>query len=116
MFSSLQPMPPLLEGHLDCKKFSVSDVVVPLRRVELAGEEGAWMEAARVPLLLRQDRSYSGCGGVHLHHEWSVGIRMYQERSGGEGLLKVASVAAGVQDRDLGLLRRRLVRGLVMEL
>jgi len=48
--SSLQPVPPFFEGQLDCKKFSIADVVILLRRAEISGEESTWMESGRRPL------------------------------------------------------------------
>ncbi len=54
--SSLQPVPPFFEGQLDCKKFSIGDVVILLRRAEFPGEESTWMESGRRPLLLGEHR------------------------------------------------------------
>lgn len=52
MSCSLQPMPPHLKCQLDGQNFSVADIIIHLCRVELAGEEGTWMEPAGVSLLL----------------------------------------------------------------
>jgi len=53
------------------------------------------MESTWGPLLLRQHRSYSVGGGVHLHHEGLVGIRVDEERSGGEGFFQGVECGGG---------------------
>ncbi len=86
--SSLQPVPPFFEGQLDCKKFSIADVVMLLRRAEFPGEESTWMESGRHPLLLREHRSYPGGRGVDFYDERQFGIRMDKEWCAGESLVE----------------------------
>ncbi len=111
--SSLQPVPPFFEGQLDCKKFSIADVVINLRRAEFPGEESTWMESGRHPLLLREHRSYPGGRGVDFYDDGQFGIRMDKKTF---SRVLNASVATGFQDRYLALPLSRSVRGLVMVL
>lgn len=53
VFGSLQLMPPFFQGQLNGQQLTVADVIIYLRRVELPGEEGAWVEATGITLLLR---------------------------------------------------------------
>ncbi len=103
--SSLQPVPPFFEGQLDCKKFSIADVVILLRRAEFPGEESTWMESGRRPLLLREHRSYPGGRGVGFYDEGQFGIRMDKERCAGESLLEGVKCFGGngVPGQGLGL-------------
>ncbi len=103
--SSLQPVPPFFEGQLDCKKFSIADVVILLRRAEFPGEEGTWMESGRRPLLLREHRSYPGGRGVDFYDEEQFGIRMDKEWCTGENLLEGVKCFSGnwIPGQGLGL-------------
>ncbi len=86
--SSLQPVPPFFEGQLDCKKFSIADVVILLHQAEFPGEESTWMESGRRPLLLREHRSYPDGRGIDFYDEGQFWIRMDKERCAGESLLE----------------------------
>jgi len=77
---TLQPVSPFLQCELNGQKLLIADVVVYLRRGELFGKEGAWMETSWIPLLLREHCSYPCGGRIHLNNEWFVGIWMDEER------------------------------------
>ncbi len=108
---SLQPMSPLLQSQLDGKQFPVSNVIVTLRRGKLLGVEGARMETRRLSVELGQHCSHAGGGGVHLHNEQDLGIRMGEDGSSAEGFLelleggssfRVPRQRLGLLDLDLG--------------
>ncbi len=67
-------MPPFFEHKLDVQELSVADIVILLHRSEFLGEEGTWMEFGRVPLLLRQHRSYPSGQSINLHNEGLAGV------------------------------------------
>lgn len=52
MFSSLQPMSPLLKGKLNSQQFLVADIIITYLWGQFLGKEGTWIESRRFTLPL----------------------------------------------------------------
>ncbi len=107
---SLQPIPPLLQSQLYDEQFTVTDVVVSLRRGKLPGVVGTRIEMRRLSVELGQHCSHAGGGGVHFHNEQEIGIWIGVVQKASWSFLK-ATQASGFQVRDLGVFRSMEVRG-----
>ena len=49
LLGTLQPMAPLLEGHLDCQEYPVANVVISFRGGQATREESTGMELVVSP-------------------------------------------------------------------
>ena len=76
---SLQPLPPLLNGKLNCQQLLVPDIIIPL-----GWGQPVQIKRTRVYLgvpsrALGQYGPHPGVGGVHLHYELPLGVWMNQD-------------------------------------
>ncbi len=76
MFSSLEPMAPLLKRGLHGEKFSIAHIVILLSGIKFAREKGAGIEFRWVTLTLGKNSPDACAGGVHLYNEFLFGVRM----------------------------------------
>ena len=84
VLGSLQPVPPLLEGHVDGQKFPVSHVIIPLGRGESSGQEGDRVDELVLLRALGKHGSDAYIRRIHLYDELLAGIGEDEHRSRGE--------------------------------
>lgn len=94
-------MPPLLKGHLEGQHLMIPNVVVPLSRVQSAGEKGTGMQ-----MVIR------GCAlGKTVHQELSGGIWQNRDRSRREHFFQASKRLNSFMGPAELLNRGKLVKG-----
>jgi hypothetical protein len=81
-------LPPFLQHHLHREKLPIPHIVVPLHGIEAVGEEGAGMQLKVQGRTLGQDSPHSDIRSIGLHHELMGRVRMNQDRSSVEAVVK----------------------------
>ena len=81
-------MPPFLQRHFHRKKLPIPHIIVPLRAVEVVGEEGTGMQLKVQGRTLGPDSPHSDIRSIGLHHELTGRVRMNQDRSSVEAVVK----------------------------
>ncbi|KAG5349951.1 hypothetical protein C0989_001079 [Termitomyces sp. Mn162] len=103
---------PLTEGFNDCKEFFVIDVVVEFHWDHQSGVEGDGMEIFAPQVQLGEYSGDSVVGGIALEHDWPGGVKMAENRSGGEGPLQEEEYALALAvPIPRGVLLRESVEG-----
>uniref|UniRef100_A0AAX7UIV8 Neuronal vesicle trafficking associated 2 n=1 Tax=Astatotilapia calliptera TaxID=8154 RepID=A0AAX7UIV8_ASTCA len=69
VFTSLQPVPPFLQGQLDGEELPIAHVVILFRLGQPSREVGTWMQLATH--LLGENGPHPRIRCVHFHHKWS---------------------------------------------
>ena len=101
MSGALQPVPPLLKGQFDGQELLVPHVVISGNQA--AGEEGTGMELVFRGRALGQGGSNAHVRGVYLYHELKGGVRVGEDRGGGEpGLEEGEAWRPGKRDQRGG--------------
>jgi hypothetical protein len=89
MFHSFEPVPPLLQLHLDHQKFPVTYVVVSLSGVETIGQEGTGMELLVLGRSLGKNGPHSNVRSIDLNHKLTGWVWMDEDGGSSEPMLKI---------------------------
>ena len=82
-------MPPHLQGHLDCEKFPINKVIIPLSGIKVMGQESARMQLFVLGRTLGQNGPHSNVQVVDPHHELTGRVRMDEAGGSDETMLKI---------------------------